>query len=177
MITYIDTGKSISLDGLSIPKDPSNRHYAEFLELQTRGEAQLVAPCAPLDDRIASKSAAIQTEKCRIRDAGFEVNGVHFDSDQAARTAYLELAMEIAADPAYSTEWKASPGSWVTMNATLFALVKAAGTDHMAAVFGWQATRDGELSAIRAAVAAGTMSEADAIAAVEAVSTAYEATP
>lgn len=173
MITYIDTGKTVSLRGLSIPKDPGNRHYAEFLELQARDEAQLVAPSASLDDRIASKSAAIQTAKCRIRDAGYDVNGVHFDSDHAARTAYLELAMEIAADPAYSTDWKASPGKWVTMNAALFAAVKTAGAEHMAAVFGWQAARDAELASIRAAVDAGTMTEANALAAVDAVSATY----
>lgn len=44
MITYIDIDTSIFLDGMSIPKDGGNRHYNEFLELQSKGEAELIQP-------------------------------------------------------------------------------------------------------------------------------------
>lgn len=136
----------------------------------------------PTDEQIAeaglalaieARTVAVQAGKCQARDAGFDVSGVHFDSDQAARTAYLELAMEIAANPAYSTDWKASTGVWVTMDATLFAQVKLAGTTHVQSCFAWQATRDAELAAIQAAVDAGTMSDAEAIAAIEAIATQF----
>lgn len=126
-----------------------------------------------LAEVLADKSSAIQAAKCSARDAGFDVDGVHFDSDQSARTAYLELALEIVANPAYSTRWKASEGVWVIMNAALFAIVKAAGAAHMAAAFDWQATRDAELAAIKAAVAAGSMTDADGLVAVNAVSATY----
>jgi hypothetical protein len=124
---------------------------------------------------ITAKYEAIQTEKCRTRDAGFEVDGVHFDSDQAARMSYMEFAMEIAANPTYSKDWKASEGVWVTMDATLFAKVKAVGEAYMTAAFNWQKARDAELAAIKVAVAAGTMTEEAAKAAVAAVSATYTA--
>lgn len=128
-----------------------------------------------VDGILAAKSASLQAEKCRARDAGFLVEGVRFDSDQAARTSYLELSDLLAADPLYSTPWKASPGAWVVMNASLYAKVKAAGAAHISACFAWQAARDAELAAIQAAVAGGTMSTAAARAAIEAVPATYEA--
>jgi len=124
---------------------------------------------------VAAKSASLQAEKCRARDAGFLVDGVRFDSDQAARTSYLELSDMLAADPLYSTSWKASPGAWVVMDASLYAKVRAAGAAHISACFAWQAARDAELAAIQAAVADNAMSTAVARAAIEAVSATYEA--
>jgi len=174
MQTYIDNGNgTISIDGMTIPKDGSNRHYQEFLQLQAGGEAELVAPIVSLNDAISAKKSAIQNEKCRVRDAGFEVDGVLYDSDQAARIAYLELADSLVADASYATPWKASAGVWVTMTASLFAKVKAAGEVHVAAAFAWQAARDAEVTTIQAAVTAGTMTEADALTAVAAVSAVY----
>jgi hypothetical protein len=124
---------------------------------------------------IAARREIVQAEKFRVRDAGFLVDGVLFDSDQGARLAYLEFAMELASDPSYSNpHWKASPGIWVTMNAELFASVRSAGEAHMTAAFDWQAARDAELAAIQAAVAAGTMTNDAALTAIEAVSTTYE---
>jgi phosphoglycolate phosphatase-like HAD superfamily hydrolase len=117
----------------------------------------------------AAKTAEIQAEKCRIRDGGFVVDGVLFDSDQAARTSYLELALRFGVDPAFSTRWKASAGVWVAMDATLFARVQAMGTAHMQAAFAWQEARDAELAAILAQAAAGTMNQAEAVAALRGV--------
>lgn len=130
-------------------------------------------PEKSLADLIATKTTAIQAEKCCVRDAGFEVDGIHYDSDQAARMSYLEFAMEITAVPTYSKTWKASEGVWVTMDAALFAKVKAAGEAHMSAAFSWQAARDAELATIKSAVAAGTMTEEAAKTAVEDVSATY----
>jgi hypothetical protein len=157
-----------------IPEDSGNRHYVEMLSQIESGEAELVEPDAPtLTELLAAKASAIQTEKCRIRDKGFEVEGVHFDSDQAARMSYLEFAMEIAANPTYSKDWKASEGVWVTMDATLFAKVKAVGEAVFTVAFNWQKARDAELAAIKSDVAAGTMTEDQARTAIAAVSTQY----
>lgn len=129
-------------------------------------------PAGPsLDVIVAAKTASLQAEKCRVRDAGFLVDGSRFDSDQAARTSYLELADMLAADASYATSWKASAGVWVTMNATLYAKVKTTGAAHISICFAWQAARDAELAAILAAVAAGAMSAREARIAVDAVST------
>jgi FMN phosphatase YigB (HAD superfamily) len=113
-----------------------------------------------LEQAKADKLAAIQTEKSRARDAGFFVDGVLFDSDSAARVAYLELAMRLQAEPTFSTAWKASDGVWVTMDATLYAQVKAAGTAHISACFAWQAAREVEVAA------AQTVAEVQAVSAV-----------
>lgn len=133
-----------------------------------------------VDAIIAAKSAAIQAEKCRVRDAGFLVDGVLYDSDQAARLAYMEFALSLAQDASYTQQnWKASEGVWVTMDALQFSKVKRAGETALAAAFDWQKARDAELAAIKAAVAAGSMTEADArpaVAAVSATCPASEAT-
>lgn len=97
---------------------------------------------------------AISARKNAFRDGGFVLDGVRWDSDPAARLAYAELAQRLAADPAFTTRWKASEGQWVDMGAALFAQVYSAGATHIAAAFAWQeseearlaATADGELA-------------------------------
>ena len=113
-----------------------------------------------LEEAKAAKLAEIQNEKSRARDAGFLVGGVLFDSDAGARLAYLELENKLSSDPTFTTSWKASDGVWVTMDATLYAQVKAAGTAHISACFAWQAAREAE------AAAAQTIAEVEAVSAV-----------
>ena len=93
----------------------------------------------------ASKLQAVQAEKVRVRDGGFLVAGVLFDSDISARTSYQELALRLSQNPAFETQWKASQGQWVTMDAALYAQVMTAGEAHMAAVFAWQAAKEVEI--------------------------------
>ena len=100
-----------------------------------------------LETAKANKLALVQVEKNRKRDAGFLVNGVLFDSDSEARVAYLELSMKLQVDPEFTTDWKASDGQWVIMNATLFADVYAAGAAHIANCFNWQANKENEIQA------------------------------
>jgi hypothetical protein len=135
----------------------------------THNEAVTVVKAA-----VAAASSAIQTAKTRARDAGFLVDGKLFDSDQSARTAYLELANMLTEDASYTTPWKASPGVWVTMDAALYAKVKVAGTAHVSACFSWQAERDAELAAIQTSLASGSLTPADALVAVAAVATTCE---
>lgn len=108
----------------------------------------------------AAKLAAIQAEKNRARDGGFPVGGVLFDSDAGARLAYIELENKLSSDPTFTTSWKASDGVWVTMDAMLYAQVKAAGTAHISACFAWQAAREAEVAA------AQTIAEVEAVSAV-----------
>jgi hypothetical protein len=70
-------------------------------------------------------------------EAGFEVDGVLFDSDTTAELRYVQLSTKFQSDPTYSVDWKASEGTWVTMNATLFASVLAAFEAHIAATYAW----------------------------------------
>lgn len=58
MKTYTNNEFSITIDGMTIPKDTANRHYQEFLELLEKGEAELVEPqvsTEQLADQIRSK--------------------------------------------------------------------------------------------------------------------------
>lgn len=129
---------------------------------------------ALVDAAVTTASDAIQAAKVKTRDSGFWVDGKPFDSDQSARTAYLELADMLAANPSYSTPWKASPGVWVIMDASLYAKVKTAGTMHVSACFSWQAERDAELAAIQTALGSSSITPAEAMIAVAAVATTCE---
>lgn len=105
-------------------------------------------PGPSLPDAKAAKSAAVQTEKVRVRDGGFLVGGVLFDSDASANVAYLNYFTRVSMDPAYTVaNWKASAGVWVTMTAALFAQVSAGFGANSEAAFNWQAARDAEIAA------------------------------
>ena len=70
---------------------------------------------------------AIQAEKVRARDGGFMVGGTLFDSDISARTSYTELGLRLSQNPSFTTQWKASAGQWVLMDAALYSQVVIAG--------------------------------------------------
>lgn len=125
----------------------------------TAFQAPAEEPGPSLEAVKAAKLAAIQAEKSRIRDGGFVAAGALFDSDEAARVAYLELAMKLQADPEFSTAWKASDGVWVTMNTELFSQVYAAGAAHIAACFAWQGAREAEVAAAESVEAVEQVSE------------------
>lgn len=93
----------------------------------------------------AAKLQAVQAEKVRVRDAGFLVGDTLFDSDLSARTSYTELGLRLSLNPSFETQWKASAGQWVTMDAALYAQVMTAGEAHIAAVFSWQAAKEVEI--------------------------------
>ena len=69
--------------------------------------------------------------------AGFEVDGVLFDSDNTAELRYLQLATKFSDDPDYSVQWKASNNVWVTMNKTLFEEVITSFESHISNVYTW----------------------------------------
>lgn len=109
--------------------------------------SQVVTAQDKLSAAVEKKLAAIQVGKVAARDGGVVVNGILFDSDLAARMAYNELAIRFQQNPSFSTQWKASKGQWVTMDAALFAQVMAAGEAHIQACFAWQAEREAEVMA------------------------------
>lgn len=136
------------------------------------------AVSAPLDPEYvpslaefaAQKLARVNEAKNVALDGGFWHDGVLFDSDVKARLAYLELALKLGQDQAYSTAWKASTGSWVTMDAALFAALQPAYEAHIQGCFAWQAAREQEVAAALALVDPETGDEAAARAALAAVS-------
>lgn len=112
-----------------------------------------------LEDLLAAKMDSVNEGKNLALDAGFlftvgegeEARAVLFDSDAKARQAYLELAVKLGQDQAYSTPWKASRGVWVDMDAALFAAVQPSYEAHVEACFAWQAAREQELAQAYAA--------------------------
>ena len=116
-----------------------------------------------VQDLAAVKLAAINSGKNSALDAGFWHDGVLYDSDYKARLAYLEVATQFQLDPEFSTQWKASTGQWVMMDAALFAALIPVYRAHISACFAWQGAREQEVAAalamedegaIRAALAA-----------------------
>jgi hypothetical protein len=117
----------------------------------------------PIHDLAAAKLEAINSGKNSALDAGFWHDGVLFDSDYKARLAYLEAATQFQLDPDFSTQWKASTGQWVTMDAALFSALIPVYRTHVQTCFAWQGAREQEVAAalaledegqIRAALAA-----------------------
>lgn len=104
-------------------------------------------PGAQISDLAAAKLEAINNGKNSALDAGFWHDGVLFDSDIKARLAYLEVEKKLREAPGYSTDWKASRGQWVTMDAALFASLQATYEAHISACFAWQGAREQEVAA------------------------------
>lgn len=162
--------------------DDTEPHGRDLFARATQGEfgpvAPYVEPAVPLQDLFAAKMEAVNEGKNRALDAGFTtvVMGgefpvaVLFDSDAKARLAYLELAVKLGQDQAYSTPWKASRGQWVTMDTALFAALQPAYEAHIQACFAWQAAREMEVAAALALVDPETGDEAAARAALVAIS-------
>jgi len=60
MQIYTDSGNgTISIDGMTIPKDGGNRHYQEFLQFQAAGEATLTQQTASPE----AEATAIRTKR------------------------------------------------------------------------------------------------------------------
>ncbi|MEN6630530.1 MAG: DUF4376 domain-containing protein [Sulfuricella sp.] len=75
---------------------------------------------AELAQAIISKKAEIQREKCRLRDSGIMIDGVLFDTDASAQSAYTKTLLACQIDPTYSVaEWKASDGVFIKMTKPL----------------------------------------------------------
>lgn len=105
-----------------------------------------LAPAA-VDAAKARLKVVVQNEKCHMRDRGVEFEGMTWDTDGAARIAYVEMAAKLQSDPDYTTIWRASPGSWASMDAVTFARFQAVYEAHVQTCFAWQAEREAEIDA------------------------------
>jgi len=103
---------------------------------------------APMSlDKVKSiKLSDADTKKKQLLNAGFEVNGILFDSDINAEIRYTQLALQFSSDPTYSTPWKAANNEWVTMDAILIGQVQAAFKAHLDSVYGWLAGKQQEIN-------------------------------
>ena len=103
-------------------------------------------PPRNVDDVREELLEKVQAEKVKARDAGFMVADTLFDSDISARTSYTELGLLLSQNPSFTTQWKASAGQWVVMDAALYSQVVIAGEAHITAVFAWQAAKEMEIA-------------------------------
>jgi hypothetical protein len=108
--------------------------------------ASLVEPVKTIEEIKNSYLAAAQAEKKRVKDGRFLLDGILFDSDDAANIAYLQLQVKLGANPDYIIRWKASAGVWITMDATIFTSVAAGLEAHYSACFAWQEAKEIEIA-------------------------------
>lgn len=132
----------VNNDFLPVVDDGTPDYDPAYQYLRTGGEVQgdqyvrlYDVVERPIDEVRAEKRAQMAAAKNAMRDGGFEIEGVLWDSDYHARIAYAEVAQIIAADPEYTASWKASEGVWVTMDAATLATVQATGRTHIEACF------------------------------------------
>lgn len=165
-VLFAEIGEPVPFTASMHDTEPHGRElYTRAMQGEFGPVAPYQAPVIPISDIVAAKLEAINEGKNKALDGGFrftigEGEGsreVIFDSDSKARLAYLELAVKLGQDPAYTTPWKASRGQWVTMDAALFADLQPAYEAHIQACFAWQAEREQELAAAYAAGDRATM--------------------
>jgi hypothetical protein len=100
MQTYTDTGAGeIELNGLVIPKDGGNRHYQEFLALQTAGEAELVEKTESTDEQAAS----IRAQRDRLLAASDWTQVADSPLTTDVKTAWATYRQALRDVPAQST--------------------------------------------------------------------------
>jgi len=88
----------------------------------------------------------LNQEKKKAKSEGIQVDGILFDTDSEARIAYLELMVKFMIDPTYTVQdWKASEGSWVVMDITLFNKLVAAWEQRLSSLFSFIKTKETEI--------------------------------
>lgn len=92
---------------------------------------------------------SVAEERKRAMNGGFMVGDTLFASDYNARIAYQEVGNVFASDPTYTVDWKASDNDWVVLDASLYALVMAAGKQHIADCFAWEKAKTIEINAVQ----------------------------
>ena len=172
MQTYIDNGDgTISIDGMTIPKDGGNRHYQEYLKLQAAGEVTLVEPMV---DVAMLKSAA-----CSRIDAKAETlrQGVLTPGSGQAAEYYLTYAeavsylpLVLAGKTPTDTDYPfllaeqaalAATAGAVTLTSVATAIMSDVGASKTALAAIKEARRKGKL-AVRAAGNASLVASAEA---------------
>ena len=104
----------------------------------------------PVDVEIGKKRMfeKVQAEKVRVMDGGLDLNGTHWDTDERAQAAYVKYYLGLLQDQTLVvSDWKASSGVWVEMNALAFQELQAALKAHEEALFTWQRQKETTINA------------------------------
>lgn len=120
-------------DGASIPDDPGNRDYIEYLAWIAQGNTPLPADVPSLAGRQTATWEKIKAERDRrVQSGGYQVGGHWFNSDTFSRTQQLGLVIMGANLPA-GIQWKTLDNGFVTMTPTLASQIfQAAAASDMA---------------------------------------------
>lgn len=103
-------------------------------------------PTEKLENAKKTKESAIRQEKIVAKSKGIVVDGILFDTDDAARLSYIEFMLKQMINPSYTvSEWKASEGVWVTMDAILFGKLMTAWEARLTSLFSFVKTKENEL--------------------------------
>jgi len=138
----------------------SEQHGRDLYARALAGEFGAVVPyIAPEVEEITIgqlaeiKLAAIQAEKIRVRDGGVLVEGILFDTDESAMSAYTKTMVFLFSQShdASIQKWKASEGVWVTMTLSLMTSIVPVAAANETSAFAWQAAREIEVAEALAA--------------------------
>ncbi|WP_435607733.1 DUF4376 domain-containing protein [Pseudomonas knackmussii] len=78
---------------------------------------------APTAEELKALIAARRWQQVQ---AGTNADGVHLDTSDTSQVKITGAALEATLDSSYSCDWKASDGTWVTLNATqILAIARA----------------------------------------------------
>ena len=146
-----------TLEGFAYVREPTVECDYRFYTLEKSGYVlardgiiDVVYELIPRDVATvkAELKAQVQAEKVRVRDGGVIVNDVLWDTDERAQSAYMRYYLGLLTDQSLViTDWKASVGVWVEMNATTFHGLQMALKEHEAWLFVWQRNKEAEIDA------------------------------
>lgn len=103
MLHYIDNGDTLTLDGMTIPKEGGNRHYLEALEAVANGEAEIVLP----KGKTLSKEMSIKIQEIKDKAESFlsPFASEYGTLEMISWSTQLDEARKFLNDPNSSTPW------------------------------------------------------------------------
>ena len=103
-------------------------------------------PEEKMEKALKETEQTLSQEKKAIKTQGLLVNGILFDTDDAARIAYIELFLKFMTSPEYVVnDWKASEGQWVVMDYALFGQIMNAWEQQLSSLFTFIKQKETEL--------------------------------
>jgi hypothetical protein len=120
-----------------------SEYYAKCIEVKKRFP-KVETEIQDLDKLKTLKKNIVNAARVKKVSSGFDVEGVWFAFDNAARIAYLELFLALSVDNTMTQRWRADT-EWVNMNYTLFQKLIIAGRVHLSTHFNWQESKETEI--------------------------------
>lgn len=148
-----DGSIAVVIDGAAwtVPDDPANRHRAMLAAWEAEGNT-----IAPYEAPPPDLSAYAARRRWEREVGGIVVGGVTVHTDDRSKMLLAGARMAAEGDTAWTTEWKAADGTFVTLDAGTIVALSNALLAHVAACFAVEAT-------VLAGIAAGTITSTEQI--------------